>query len=134
MAIFDVFKKKKEKKPEKKKVIKAIPKKVAEPKLPKKEKKVLGLAWKVLKAPHVTEKASDLAGKNQYVFKIWPRSNRKEVKRAVEDVFGVDVISVRIINVPKKSRRIGKTKGERSGYKKAIVRVAEGQKIEILPR
>ena len=141
MPLFDVFKKKfKEDKssfrpsPFKKgseKEEKVVEKK---PLPPKQNKKILGEAYKVLKSPHVTEKASDLVGQNQYVFKVWEGSNKKEVKRAVEDVFGVEVVSVRVVNIPKKKIRIGRTEGTKSGYKKAIVKIRKDQKIEILPR
>ncbi len=100
----------------------------------KKERKIVGKAYQILRIPHVTEKATDLTKQNQYVFKIYPRANKTEVKKAVEDVFKVNVVSVKIINVPKKKRRLGKVEGERPGYKKAIVKIKEGQKIEVLPR
>jgi large subunit ribosomal protein L23 len=93
-----------------------------------------GSAWKVLKIPHITEKATDLSGANQYVFNVYPNSNKKEVKNEVENVYGVNVVSVNIINVPEKKRRLGKTKGVKAGYKKAIVRIKAGQKIEVMPR
>ncbi|MFH1582596.1 MAG: 50S ribosomal protein L23 [bacterium] len=144
MAILDIFKKKKKEAPKekpetlkKKPVVKKEEKPVerAEKKVLKpKEKKTKGISFNVLKSPHVTEKASDLTRKNQYIFKVWPRSNKIEIKRAVEDLFGVDVTAVRIINIHKKARRVGKTQGFRTGYKKAIVCLAKGQKIEILPR
>lgn len=146
MAIFDVFKKKEEekkvvakpkkpvaKKPEKK-VEKKAEKKAEKVEKPKKQKKITGLAYKVLKSAHVTEKATDLAEKNQYVFNVWPRSNKKQVKDAVEEVYGIDVVSVRIVNIHSKTRRLGRRTGTKKGYKKAIVKVKEGQKIEILPR
>ncbi len=100
----------------------------------KKERRVVGEAWRVLKTPHVTEKAADLAEKNQYVFKVWPRVNKTEIGKAIEDIYGVDVLSVRIIKVPRKQRRLGKIQGWRKGYKKAIVKIKEGQKIEIMPK
>ncbi len=152
MALLDVFKKKKKEpslvkakkvKEEKKEVEKIIEKPKTTTLPPpsrlrqapiKKERKIVGGAYHVLKVPHVTEKATDLAKKNQYIFKIYPRANKTEVKKAVEDVFGVNVVSVKIINVPKKKRRLGKVEGERPGYKKAIVKIKEGQKIEVLPR
>ncbi len=142
MALKDIFKKKKKPKAAEKKTVKE-PKVEKEPKnkpevsaVPKikKEGKKIGRSWQVLRSPHVTEKASALAGKNDYVFKVFNRTNKKEVKAAVENVFGVDVLGVKIINVPGKKRRLGKIKGKRPGYKKAVVRVKEGQKIEILPR
>ena len=101
--------------------------------VPTKQKK-FGNAYRILKIPHVTEKATDLTSKNQYIFKVWQRANKPEVKKAVEEVFGVEVLNVRIINVPGKERRLGKISGWRKGYKKAIVRLKEGQKIEVLPR
>ena len=103
--------------------------------VPKREKKkVVGEAYRILKTPHVTEKAVDLAEKNQYVFKVWPRVNKTEIGKAIEDIYGVDVLSVRIIKVPRKQRRLGKVQGWRKGYKKAIVKIKEGQKIEIMPK
>jgi len=136
MAIIDIFKKKK---PEKKTVkpkedlkeVK-IEKPVEVPKV-KKEKKSEE-AYRILKTPHVTEKATSLAEKNQYIFKVNPQANKIEVKKAVQGIFGVDVVSVKIINVPEKKRRLGRIEGFRKGYKKAIVRIKEGQKIEVLPR
>ena len=90
--------------------------------------------YKILKAPQVTEKATDLVKKNQYVFKVWPRTNKMEIKKSVEDTYGVSVVAVNIIKVPRKKRRLGKASGFRKGYKKAVVKIKEGQKIEVLPR
>lgn len=90
--------------------------------------------YKILKAPQVTEKATDLVKKNQYVFKVWSRTNKPEIKKAVEDIYGVSVVAVNIIKIPRKKRRLGKKSGFRKGYKKAVVKIKEGQKIEILPR
>ena len=56
------------------------------------------------------------------------------MKKAIEDAYGVEIVSVKIINVSAKERRIGKTKGMKPGYKKAIAKVKKGQKIELLPR
>lgn len=146
MALKDLFKRKKKEprapktsKAEKEKAeIKKVETEKKEKKeavLPKREKKIEGSkAFRVLKSPHVTEKATDLVGKNQYVFKIWPRANKNEIKKAVQDIYGVDVLNVKIINVPKKKRRLGKIEGFRAGYKKAIIRIKKGQKIEVLPR
>jgi len=111
---------------EKKKVEKESPKLKSEVRF--------GQSYKILKGPHITEKAGDLTEKNQYVFKIFPRANKIGVKKAIEDTYGVDVVSIKIINVPKKKRRLGKIQGTRPGYKKAIVKIKKGQKIEVLPR
>ena len=100
---------------------------------PKKTKKE-GYAWKALKTPHVTEKATDLTERNQYIFKVFPQSNKVEIKNVIENFYGVSVESVRIINVPSKKRRLGKRSGWKKGYKKAIVKIKQGQKIEVMPR
>jgi len=89
---------------------------------------------KVLKTPQVTEKATLLAKGNQYIFKVYSRAGKVEIKKAIKDLYGVDVLSVKIIRVPAKRRRLGRIKGWRKGYKKAIVKIKEGQKIEIMPR
>lgn len=128
MSLLNIFKKKKkpEKKPEKKKVL-AKPVKVP--------KKTANLAWKFLKEPHVTEKATDLEKANKYVFKVSKKANKPEIKKAVEGLYGVNVVNVKIINIPKKKRRVRRrTEGFKRGYKKAIIRLKEGDKIEIMPR
>ena len=143
MKLFDFFKKKK-KIEKSKEVVKAPKVKVAKkPKeakksqkigIPKTREKRHGLAWKALKSPHVSEKATDLVAKNQYTFKILPGTNKIEIKKAVENLYGVDVEKVNIIKIPSKRKRLGKIRGWRKGYKKAIVKVKKGQKIEVLPR
>lgn len=148
MPILDIFKKKKEKqkeKPKEKPIEKpkeTVEKPIEKPKevkekitaVPKREKKIDGEAYRILKSPHITEKATDLTKKNQYVFKVYPLINKIEIKKAIEDTYGVDVLDVKIIKVPKKRRRLGRITGWRKGYKKAIIKVKEGQKIEVLPR
>jgi len=153
MAILDIFKKKEEgEKKEVKKEVKKLPKvKIAKkakvkkvkaeekkipeaPAAPRQKGKPTGLAYRVLKGPHITEKATDLAAKNQYIFKVQPTANKTEVKRIVQEVYGIDVLDVKMINVPQKKRKFGKSSGFRQGYRKAIVRIKEGQKIEVMPR
>ncbi|MDP1538551.1 MAG: 50S ribosomal protein L23 [bacterium] len=140
MAILDVFKKKKRERGIKKETRKEVKEEAKQAKpieteasKIKKETKI-GQSYRILKIPHITEKATDLAEKNQYAFRIFPRTNKTEVKRAVEDAYGVDVVSIKIINVHKKKRRLGKIRGIKPGYKKAIVKIKKGQKIEMLPR
>jgi len=120
-----------------KKEVKEAKVEVAREKLKKPEKREAKatMAWRYIVAPHITEKATLLAEKeNQYVFKVAPDANKIEVKKAIEDLYGVKVEKVRIIKVPRKRRRRGRIEGWRKGYKKAIVKIKEGQKIEILPR
>ncbi len=88
----------------------------------------------VLKQPQVTEKATELMEENKYVFQVFPRANKSEVKKEVEEMFNVTVEKVNIITVPPKRRRLGPHEGWKPGYKKAIVTLREGQHIEILPK
>ena len=70
---------------------------------------------------------------NQYVFKVYQKVNKTEIRKAVEGLYGVDVLAVRVVKMPRKRVRMGRTSGWSPGYKKAIVRIKEGQRIEILP-
>lgn len=88
----------------------------------------------VLRAPQVTEKATSLQDKGQYVFKVAAISTKPEIKKAIEEVYGVNVLKVRTIKVPRRRRRLGGTTGWKKGYKKAIITLKKGQAIEILPR
>jgi large subunit ribosomal protein L23 len=81
----------------------------------------------------ITEKATDLAQKNQYVFVVQTASTKKDIEISVEKAYGVTVEGVRIVNVHPKKMRLGRIKGVKKGYKKAIVKVKAGQTIEILP-
>ena len=88
----------------------------------------------LLKEIHITEKVTDLGKNNQYVFKVYPRGNKTEIKKAIEDLYGVNVLKVRTIKISPKKRKMGKIEGFRKGYKKAIIEIKKGQKIEVLPR
>jgi large subunit ribosomal protein L23 len=89
--------------------------------------------YKVLLAPRVTEKSS-LVGEssNQYVFRVAPDANKAEIKNAVEALFEVKVESVRVVNVKGKSKTFKQRLGKRSDWKKAYVRVQEGQALDFL--
>lgn len=134
MAIFDFLKKKPSPAKVKEKEIK--PKIAEEPKKEIKKSRKTGFssAWKMLKEPHISEKATDLAKENKYIFRIFPGVNKIEIKKAVENLYGVDVLDVKIINLPRKQKRRGRITGWKRGYKKAIVKIKKGQKIELLPR
>jgi len=87
----------------------------------------------IIKKALITEKstiARDAA--NQYNFEVHARANRIEVGRAVEKLFKVKVLSVRVMNVPGKKKRTGRTVGQRSSWKKAIVTLAPGNRIETM--
>lgn len=87
-------------------------------------------SYSILLSPHQTEKASFLSAERQYVFKVAPLANKIEIKKAVERLYGVQVERVGILKVPSKTRRLGRFEGEKAGFKKAIVKLREGEKIE----
>ena len=89
-------------------------------------------SYDAIKQPHISEKATYLAENDQYTFEVLPNYSKQEIKKAIEGIYGVDVVSVHTIQIPSKKRRLGKTEGFRKSYKKAIVKIKEGQKIEIL--
>ena len=85
----------------------------------------------VLVAPHVTEKtAQNLQLRNQYTFRVRRDATRLEVRAAVELMFDVKVAGVQVVNEPGKARRFGRTPGRTQDWKKAYVRLAEGQSID----
>ena len=84
----------------------------------------------VIIQPVVSEKSYVLAATGRYTFRIHPDAHKTQVRQAVEDIFGVKVTQVNISKVPAKPKRRGVHAGERPGWKKAVVTVAEGQSIE----
>jgi large subunit ribosomal protein L23 len=88
-------------------------------------------AHDVIRRPLVTEK-SNLAREEENVatFAVDPRANKHEIQRAVEELFDVEVLCVRTMRQPRRTRRIGRHAGRRAEWKKAIVQLAEGQSIE----
>jgi large subunit ribosomal protein L23 len=88
--------------------------------------------YQVIKRPLNTEKSTIAAEVNQYVFEVDVRSNKVQVREAVELIFKVDVAKVRVVNMSRRFGRWGRKRVKRSSaWKKAIVTVAAGQKIEI---
>ncbi|MDQ6975511.1 MAG: 50S ribosomal protein L23 [Mariprofundaceae bacterium] len=85
----------------------------------------------ILLFPVITEKSYGAkAENNQYVFKIAKRASKADVKQAVETIFEVKVEKIQVITIPGKERRRGAHVGKRPGYRKAVVRLAEGQSID----
>ena len=83
----------------------------------------------------VTEKAERLkAEQSRYTFKVAPTANKIEVRDAVERLFKVHVREVRVMNYMGKMRRMGRFSGRRSDWKKAIVTLKQGERIESLER
>lgn len=80
---------------------------------------------------HVSEKASNMVSQNSYVFKVDKSFNKMSAKKAVESHYGVKVASVHMLNAKSKKRIRGNIVGYKSGYKKAIMNLKEGFKIEL---
>lgn len=85
----------------------------------------------VLIKPLITEKNTKLGALNKYTFKIDRRANKTQVKDAVQQIFKVNVTAVNVISVPPKTRRVGRTVGLTQPWKKAVVTIQPGQRIEI---
>ena len=87
----------------------------------------------VIQKPLVTEKGT-LAQQfaNQYYFSVLPTATKNDVRLAVESIFNVDVVSVRTLNMDGKKKRVGAKVGRKASWKKAIVTLKEGDKIEFL--
>lgn len=147
MGIFDKFKTEEAEPVKAKKVVKKEPTK--EPALKEKKikakkspvtnnkivKKEFSDAYKVLRRPMVTEKAFNLSGTlNQYLFEVRNDSTKNEIKKAIQDLYGVKVNRVNIMNVSGKKRRVGKHEGFTPSYKKAVVFLSAEEKIEAVSR
>jgi large subunit ribosomal protein L23 len=85
----------------------------------------------VILAPVVSEKSYSLIEDAKYTFKVHPDAHKTQVRQAVEELFRVRVIDVKIVQVQPKPKRRGAFRGTRSGYKKAIVKLAPGNSIEL---
>lgn len=147
MSIFNIFKKtkKEEKKEEVKKVKpvkRAVKKEPAHRAAPSKagrekprqkpaKRKVSGQDYNILVKPLVTEKATDLSMYNQYVFEVATSANKVEIKKAIEGIYGVKAQKVHIVNMFGKGVRYGRAKGKTRGWKKAIVTLKQGDKIDV---
>lgn len=90
---------------------------------------------KIILAPVVTEKSMRLIQEqNKYTFRVHPRANKIEIRRAIEALFGVRVLSVRTMRVPGKRRRYSwrHPEGHTAGWKKAVVTLAPGDRIDVV--
>ena len=85
----------------------------------------------IIKAPVVTEKAAVLAETNTYEFYVDVKANKNEIKNAIEKIFKVTVEDIRTINVHPRKRRVGRYTGLTNRKKKAIVKLAAGQTINL---
>lgn len=81
--------------------------------------------------PILTEKSNGQRESGEYTFKVNPRANKLQIKQAVSQLFGVHAVTCRIINVKSKPKRTRTAKGRTASWKKAIVKLAEGERIAV---
>ncbi len=147
MAILDRFKKPEEKgakksvaaqvkkasdaKSEVKADKKAVPAKKAEKKKDAVTKTYSRLATSTILGPVVTEKAAQLADRDVLVFYVHPEANRIAVRQAFRELYKVTPVKINIIRMKGKRVRFGRIRGQRSGYKKALVFLPKGTKVDV---
>lgn len=85
-------------------------------------------AYDVILKPVISERSMDQAQERKYTFRVAVDANKTEVKHAIEEIFGVDVAKVNLMNVDGKVKRMGRTMGKTAAYKKAIVTITEDSK------
>ncbi len=85
----------------------------------------------VLIRPVISEKTTEMMEQNKYVFRVSRNANKLNVRQAIKEVFGVQPFKINIMNMRGKTRRVRYEYGNRSAWKKAIVTLKPGDKIEI---
>lgn len=85
-------------------------------------------AYDIIIKPVITEGSMDATQEKKYTFKVAVGANKTQIKNAVEEIFGVDVKKVNVMNVNGKLKRMGRTQGRTASYKKAIVTLTENSK------
>jgi large subunit ribosomal protein L23 len=90
--------------------------------------------WNTIVRPVVSEKSTVLGEEGKYIFEVAPEANKIQIKAAVEEAFAnkkIQVASVNIVHVPGKVRRRGRTVGKTRAWKKAIVTLRAGQRLDL---
>ncbi len=87
--------------------------------------------YEVLRRPVVTEKSTGLQEQQKYTFEVARNTNKRQVKAAVEKAFKVKVLDVNVMTVPGKTRRVGRRQILTPSWRKAVVTLKAGQKIEL---
>ena len=87
--------------------------------------------YEVLRRPLITEKSTTLQAQGKYVFEVAAEANKPQIKQAVEKAFKVEVTAVNVMTVAGKRRRLGRRQLPAHPWKKAIVTLKEGDKIEL---
>jgi large subunit ribosomal protein L23 len=98
-----------------------------------KDKKAVkdGSAYKVLLKPLITEKAANLGSQNKYVFEVSIQANKIEIAKAIKEVYGIEPVSVNVVNVMGKNVRHGRINGRKRDWKKAVITLPAGKTINI---
>ena len=86
--------------------------------------------YEIIRAPLITEKATMLSESGQFVFRVSVEANKREIKAAIEGLFGVTVLAVNTLVAKGKTKRFKGRPGQRSDVKKAFVKLAAGQSID----
>lgn len=86
--------------------------------------------YEVIRRPVVTEKSTRLSERNKYVFEVDKNANKDQVRLAVEKAFKVGVVEVNVVTVPGETKRMGRRQVTAPAWKKAIVTLREGDKIQ----
>jgi large subunit ribosomal protein L23 len=86
--------------------------------------------YEVLRRPLITEKSTVLQAQNKYAFEIADSANKPQVKQAIENAFKVKVTGVNVITMPGKTRRVGRRQIQTRPWKKAVITLQPGDKIE----
>ena len=85
----------------------------------------------IIIAPVITEKSAIQRENNAYTFKVAKDANKIQIKKAIEEAFGVKVVKVNTLNTKSKSKRVGRYTGKTKAYKKAYVTLKDGDSIEL---
>jgi large subunit ribosomal protein L23 len=86
----------------------------------------------LIKKPWVTEKSGAMGAEGKYVFIVKDEATKPEIKKAVSTIYKVTVVNVNVVNRPPKRKRFGgRMKGAQEGYRKAIVTLKKGEKIDL---
>ncbi|MBR4874437.1 MAG: 50S ribosomal protein L23 [Clostridia bacterium] len=85
-------------------------------------------SYDIILKPVITESSMDMLSEKKYTFKVATDANKVEIKKAVEEIFGVKVSKVTTINMDGKLKRMGRYEGRRAAYKKAVVKLTDDSK------
>jgi large subunit ribosomal protein L23 len=88
-------------------------------------------ARQVIRHPIISEKSYALIAANKYTFRVHPQAHKTQIRSAVEEIFNVHVVDVRTMRLKPKPKRRGYTAGQTRSWKKAVVELAPGERIEL---